>query len=509
VKLERLIQSIGPVSVRGKTGVEVKGISADSRQVKEGFLFVTLPGRHFNGADYICEAKDRGAVGLVVKNFSEVINHDLAQIKVESPREALGLLANEFFGHPDRELRILGITGTNGKTTVSVLARAILEAAGVSTGLLGTVSYRIRDRSLPSGLTTPAPPHLQFLLAEMKKADCSRVIMEVSSHALEQERVTGIEFRAALFTNLSREHLDYHRTLAAYQKAKLKLFENLHQSWSGDSEKVAILNHDHPLSASIKKLTKASILTYGRGEGADLRADRLRLTREGSFFRLLWRDASYPARISLPGEHNVQNALGAIALALNEGVSPEQSLSCLAEVRNVPGRLESVDAGQDFTVLIDYAHTPDALEKMLAAVKEIYRGRVILVFGCGGDRDRSKRPLMAAAAEERADEIVVTSDNPRSEDPEQIIADIMKGFSSGRNRVKTVVDRREAIAFALSRAAAGDVVIIAGKGHEQEQIFRDRVIPFDDRDVAREILEDGNAIFNNNFKLDKRQVAPG
>lgn len=509
MKLSRLIESIGPISVRGKVGVEVKGITAHSRQVEEGFLFVALPGERFNGADFICEAKDRGAVGLVVKDFTEVLNHDLAQVKVGNPRKALALLANEFFGHPDREMRILGITGTNGKTTVSVLAHAILEAAGISTGLLGTLSYRIKGRSLPAGLTTPAPPRLQLLLREMKKAGCSHVIMEVSSHALEQERVAGIEFRTALFTNLSREHLDYHRTLVDYQRAKLKLFENLHRGKDGASGKIAVLNYDQPLTPAIRELSQTAVLTYGRGEGADLRAGEVRLSREGSSFHLFWRGASYPARIALPGEHNIYNALAAVALALTEGVPPEKALAFLAKVPRVPGRLEAVNAGQDFTVLVDYAHTPDALEKILGAIREVYQSRIILVFGCGGDRDKSKRPLMARVAQERADEIVVTSDNPRSEEPEKIIEDILEGFSGERKRVQAVTDRRSAIATALSRAGSGDVVVIAGKGHEQEQIFRDRIVLFDDRDVALEILKHGRADFKNNFEVDKRQVAPG
>lgn len=488
MRLNRMIEVLHPASVRGNMGVEVKGIAADSRRIKPGYLFIAVPGERHDGADFITEAKDRGAVGLVLREFSSSVNCNLAQIKVADPRRALGHLANCFFCHPGRRMKMIGVTGTNGKTTVVHLARSVLQGAGISTGLLGTIYYAIGERRLPSELTTPPPPQLQALLAEMVKAGCTHVVMEVSSHAITQQRLAGIEFGAAVFTNLSREHIDYHRTMEDYRDAKVNFLENLHRGEQPIESKTAIINNDDPLSQRILRSIKTPVITYGLSPRADLSASRIRLDRSGTVFSVRWQGKDYQARMGLPGRYNVYNALAMIGLGLSEGIELEAILDSLRRHRGIRGRVESVEAGQDFDLYIDYAHTPDGLENVLGALRELYDRRLIVVFGCGGDRDRSKRSLMGAVAVRLADEIIVTTDNPRTEDPVMIINDILSRLPRGCRRARVVADRRQAIEEACLSASSGDVVLIAGKGHEQKQIFRDRVIPFSDREVAEDVL---------------------
>lgn len=488
MKLKELIREISLRALRGSPETEIKGIAADSREVKEGDLFVALPGLSRDGADFISEALDRRAAGLVVREFFRVVDDKIPQVSVDNPRLALALLSNEFYGHPSRRMRTIGVTGTNGKTTVAILARAILEAAGFRTGLLGTIAYRMGERTLPSDLTTPAPPRLPALLQEMRRSGCSHAVMEVSSHALDQDRVAGIEFQAAVFTNLSREHLDYHASWNEYRDAKARLFRDLHLGAGDPAGKRAILNFEDPLSAHYRSLARTAVMTYGFSPAADLSAADLRSDESGSSFTLVFGGGAWPARLRLPGRHNVLNALAAVAVGIAEGIDPAAALSALEKVESIPGRLERIDLGQPFAVLVDFAHTPDALENALATLRGLRRGRLICVFGCGGDRDRGKRPLMGEAAARGADAVIVTSDNPRSEDPAEIAREIVAGIAGSGGAAEVVLDRREAIARALSLARPGDTVLIAGKGHERRQIFKDRIVPFDDREVAREIL---------------------
>jgi len=488
VKLKDLIRAISPLSLRGSPETEIKGIAADSREVKEGDLFVALPGLRRDGADFISEALDRRAAGLVVREFFRVVEDKIPQVRVAEPRLALALIANEFHGHPSRRMRTIGVTGTNGKTTVAFLARAILTAAGFRSGLLGTIVYRMGERSLPSDLTTPAPPRLQALLEEMRRSGCTHAVMEVSSHALAQDRVAGIEFQAAVFTNLSREHLDYHASWEDYRDAKGRLFRDLHLGAGDPSGKRAILNLEDPLTARYRSLARPPAITYGFSPGADLSAADLRLDESGSSFSLVYAGIAHPARIRLPGRHNVLNALAAVAVGIAEGIAPPAALLALSGVETIPGRLERIESGAPFAVVVDFAHTPDALQNALATLRELRRGRLICVFGCGGDRDRGKRPLMGAAAARGADAVIVTSDNPRSEDPANIAGEILSGIAGIGASAEVILDRREAIVRALGLARAGDTVLIAGKGHESRQIFKDRIVPFDDREVAREIL---------------------
>lgn len=486
MKLRELIKILPGAETRGFSGVEVRGIAAHSRRVEPGYLFIAVPGTRLNGVDYVFEAIQRGAAVLAGKEYFSAAPPALAQIKVDNPRLALALLSNKFYSHPDRRLRLTGITGTNGKTTVAYLTRAILREAGFSVGLLGTIRYYLGERQLPSELTTPAPPRLQILLQEMLASGCSRAILEVSSHALKQDRVTGLEFKYAIFTNLSREHLDYHKSLADYRRAKLKLFEGLGDGSSGQR---AILNRDDPFTREILRRVQVPAFTYGFKRGADLRASKEELSERGSRFTVRSSSGSFPVTVNLLGRHNIYNALAAVAVGLLEGVPVKVIQAALRKITRIPGRLDLLPTGGNFKVLIDYAHTPDALEKALVTLRGICGGRLIVIFGCGGDRDRGKRPRMGAVASRRADRLVLTSDNPRLEDPAAIIRDILGGIRR-KKRVEVVPDRREAIEQTLRRARAGDVILIAGKGHEREQIFQDRVVPFNDREVAAAVLSE-------------------
>ena len=489
MKLKKLVEQLPGCEVHGDAEVEIKGIAAHSRQVEKGWLFAALEGRERLGMDFVSEAIDRGAAALLLKEFFPLANGRLVQIKVGDPRWALAVAANEFYQHPSRKMEVAGVTGTNGKTTVAILSSALLQAGGIPTGLLGTIYYQIGQRTLPSDLTTPAPPYLQYLLEEMRKTGCRRVVMEVSSHALDQNRVEGIEFSTVVFTNLTSEHLDYHHSLEEYGRAKLKLFTRPAPSGSPvSSARTAIINFDDPFGRRIAESVSGRVISYGFSPGVSLRADGIELGPGGSRFLLDRQGKVDPVEITLLGRHNVLNTLAAIALGLEAGLSLETILPALKGFGGIPGRLEQVQAGQDFHVLIDYAHTPDALENSLRTVREIFPRRVIVVFGCGGDRDRSKRPRMGEAAEREADMVILTSDNPRSEDPEAIIAEIKAGMRERVGNVLSIPSRRVAMEEAFSLAASDDVVLIAGKGHEQQQIFRDRVVPFNDRLVALDIL---------------------
>ncbi|MEA1927611.1 MAG: UDP-N-acetylmuramoyl-L-alanyl-D-glutamate--2,6-diaminopimelate ligase [Candidatus Auribacterota bacterium] len=488
MKLDRLIIKLNPEEVVGKTSVEIRGVASDSRHIHPGYLFVAISGRRLNGEDFITEARDRGAVGIVLREFSSSVNSNLAQVKVARPRRALSLIANELYSHPADSMKMIGVTGTNGKTTVTHLARAVFEEAGFSTGLIGTNYYGIGEMRLPAELTTPAPPQLQELLSRMKRQATSRVIMEVSSHAIAQHRLAGIEFQAAVFTNLTRDHLDYHRTMEEYGSVKTGFFRDLARGKIPSAAKKAIINIDDPLSRKIIPELGVPVMTYGVNTPADLQALKINLSRSGSSFTLCWDNSNYPVRIPLPGRHNIYNVLAVIGLGLNEGIDLPEILNSLAGAQGIKGRLEPVDTGADYDLFIDYAHTPDGMENVLGALRELRYRRIIIVFGCGGDRDRTKRPLMGEVAARLADTVIVTSDNPRSEDPEKIIEDIFRGIPRADKEASAIPDRREAIEEACRRAGSGDVVLIAGKGHEERQIFRDHIIPFSDREEAKRIL---------------------
>jgi UDP-N-acetylmuramoyl-L-alanyl-D-glutamate--2,6-diaminopimelate ligase len=477
--LSELIAGLDVRELRGEGEVEVEALAYDSSEVGPGAIFFCVPGQTRDGHDFAPDAVERGAVALVVERPLEL---PVVQVVVPDARAAMAPLAARFWGDPTATLRVAGITGTNGKTTTSFLLREILERAGVRTGLLGTVKRVIGGVESEVVRTTPEAIDLQATFGRMLEAGDRACVMEVSSHALALRRADGIRFEVAVFTNLTQDHLDFHADMEEYFLAKRLLFSPV----VGVPPRVAVVNADDPFGRRLAG--EFDCLTFSVGGGdADFRAQEVSFDAGGARFRCLAPDGAVEVVTKLPGHFNVENALAALAAARAMGVELETAAAALAEAGRVPGRFEPVEEGQPFAVLIDYAHTPDSLENVLRAARRLTEGRLICVFGCGGDRDREKRPLMGRIAAELADVCVVTSDNPRSEDPMAIIEQILEG--SGRDGVTVEPDRRAAIKLALAEASSGDTVVIAGKGHEQGQEFEGgRKIPFDDSEVAREEL---------------------
>ncbi len=474
-RLSELVAPLAGVARTDDADPEITDVAYRTSDVSPGALFCAVPGTRADGHDYVGEAAANGAAACLVERE---VDAPLARVVVESVRAAMGPIAAELFAHPDRELTLVGVTGTNGKTTTTYLLESIFREAGLAPGVIGTTGVRLDGTPIPQDRTTPEAPDLHRLLRRMADAGVRAVAMEVSSHGLEQHRVGGARFACAAFTNLSQDHLDYHGSLEAYLAAKARLFT------SGLADRAAV-NVDDPAGRTLVR-PELDTLTFGiDAEDADLRAERVRVSAEGVAFRADGLDVVS----SLRGRFSVYNALAAMATARQVGLPDDAIVRGIAELSGVPGRIEPVEAGQDFLVLVDYAHTPDSVENVLAAARPLAAGRLIVVLGCGGDRDRGKRPLMGEAATRGADLAVITSDNPRSEDPLAIIAEIEPGAARGGGEYVVEPDRREAIRLAFSRAAAGDVVVIAGKGHESGQEFADRTLPFDDRVVAREELE--------------------
>ena len=469
MKLRKVMAGVGVPAV---ADVEVTDLAYDSAAVRPGTLFFCVPGFTSDGHDFAPRAVEAGAVALVVERPLEL---GVPEVLVPSVRAAMAPAAAAFHGDPTAALDVVGVTGTNGKTTTAFLVRALLEAAGRQTGLLGTVTSIVGGEERPVVRTTPEAIDLQRDFADMRRGGDVACSMEVSSHALELHRADAIHWAVAVFTNLTQDHLDFHPTMEHYFAAKRRLFQA--------APRAAVINVDDPYGRRLAAELPDAI-TFGIESEAAVRATDVAFALTGSTFTVDGLDLL----TSLPGRFNVLNALGAMAAARALGVANDVIAEALGTAGRVPGRFEPVDAGQPFAVLVDYAHTPDSLENVLRAAREIARRRVIVVFGAGGDRDRGKRPLMGRAARALADLVVVTSDNPRSEDPEAIIADIKAGTGNGPG-VETLVDRRTAIARAVQLAREGDVVVIAGKGHEQGQEFEGgRKVPFDDVTVAREAL---------------------
>jgi len=468
-------------TVLGSPDRDVTGIAHHSQEVRPGDLFAALHGRATDGHRFAAEAVRRGAAAVLVDHPLPDISSP--QIVVADTRRALALLAAAFYGHPSRHLWLCGVTGTKGKTTTVLLIEAILRAAGERTAVIGTLGVtalgtpKVFHATRP---TTPEAPDLQRLLSDLRAERVDRVVMEVTSHALDLGRVDGCRFRAAVFTNVTQDHLDFHASFEQYRDAKSRLFATV------DTDGVCVANADDASSAVMIARSRAPVWTYGLERPADVRGENLHLTLRGTQFTAVWQGGRMNLALRLPGRFNASNALAATALALTQGVDPHVIRHALEAVSGIPGRFELVDEGQDFAVIVDYAHTPDSLEKVLRLAGEIGRGRRVAVFGCGGDRDRTKRPIMGRIATTLADFTVITSDNPRSEDPLAIIREIEAGAVG--TRFETEPDRRRAIERGIALARPGDVVVIAGKGHETYQILRDRTVEFDDRQVAREIL---------------------
>jgi len=493
MKLSALLERVGVNRAEEATDVTITGISFDSRTTTRGDLFVAVPGYHADGHDFIRDAVANGAVAVVGERDPAAVESPVPYFALENSRRALGVLAQEFYGNPSRDLLVVGVTGTNGKTSTVMLSAAVLDRAGYPACVLTTLGYRVGERVYPASQTTPDPILIARTMKEAVETQHVASVIEVSSHALDQYRVDGIEFDAAIFTNLTQDHLDYHETMDRYFLAKLRLFEMLEMPGSKDREGVAILNAHDPASEKIARSIRTQTLFYGRSENCVVRAIDVAVERTGTVFTLVTSNVEGRVTLNLTGEHNVLNALAAASLGVHLGVPLDRIVEGLESVKSVPGRFEHVDCGQPFAVVVDYAHTDDGLRNLIRAARGMTPGRVIVVFGCGGDRDRTKRPKMGHVAATMGDYVVITSDNPRSEDPEQIVSEIEQGVTAvGKRRgvdYELVIDRRDAIERGISKASERDCVLIAGKGHETEQIFADERIQFDDRAVAREILQ--------------------
>ncbi len=485
MKFKKFTGGVKTESVSGRIPADVSGITCDSRSVRHGNAFVAVRGQKADGADYIPDALEQGAT-VIVTDGPARIPRGVCHITVADCREALASLSANFYGRPSESMKVVGVTGTNGKTTVAYLVANVLEDANQEPGVIGTVEYRIADRVIPAARTTPEPPVLQSLLSKMKDAGCRSVVMEVSSHALVQKRVRSVDFDIAVFTNLTRDHMDYHKTQEEYYEAKAMLFRQLE---SAEKKRFAILNADDPFAARLADREAgidATILTFGIEKSADISARNIDITHQGSAYEICspWGRGKMDSK--LLGRFNIYNVLAAFSICGALGIKTEVSLRSLSSARKVPGRLEQVYEG-DFNVFVDYAHTDDALEHVLSTLREITPNRLTVVFGCGGDRDRSKRPAMGRVAGKLADKCYLTSDNPRSEDPDAILREIEEGIGPGAD-YEVVEDRESAICMAIESARRGDVVLIAGKGHETFQEFANKTVPFDDRLVARKYL---------------------
>lgn len=482
MKLKALIGRIpGEVSTKGNADIEISELCVDSRRAAPGALFFCTPGLHTDAHDFAPQAVEKGASALVVQRFLPL---DVPQVKVEDVRAAVSYIASEYFGNPSEKLMMLGITGTKGKTTTSFLVKAIMEAAGVKTGLIGTVCSMIGDETIPNRLTTPDPIETQTLLRRMVDAGMECVIMEVSAHALDMHRLAGMKFRVAAFSNFSQDHLDYFQDLDAYFAAKMKLLA------PDVCEDIVYNVDDERVSAGVRALGRQA-MRIGIRESSDVYANDIEIGERGCSFLMTWHKR-FRTTISLhlAGIFNVYNALMAAGICICAGAGPESIRQGLESVYNVPGRIELLDTGTPYRVILDYAHSPDSLENILKAVRQTTRGRMIALFGCGGDRDRGKRPVMGEIAGELADYCILTSDNPRNEDPMSILDAIEAGIKPTGCEYVVIENRREAIRYALKFAGAGDVVVLAGKGHETYQEIRGEKHPFDEKVVVRELLEE-------------------
>ena len=469
----------------GDGDAQVTGITYDSREVKPGWLFVAIKGASFDGHRFIDSAIKAGAAAIIAERKPDHI--DIPCVVVPDGRYAMGEIAAPFFGYTTRKMKLVGVTGTSGKTTVTHLINSIFNAAGYCAGLIGTLGARAGDEFVETLHTTPESVDLQRMFATMADKGVNVAAIEASSHGLFQGRTLGCEFDCGVFTTIARDHLDFHGSVESYLDAKLILFRDYPSK--SDKPFAAVVNADDPAAKQVIAACPGAI-TFAVEAGADLTASNIEVTDRAVRFDMTYSGQSAPIKLGIGGFFNVYNALAAGAAAIALGLDLDAVERGLASARQVPGRFESVDCGQDFGVIVDYAHTPDELENVLRTAGNLASNRLIVTFGCGGDRDRGKRPIMGRIAAQLADLLVVTSDNPRTEDPESIIAEIMTGISDkDRARATLQPDRREGIRAAIELADSGDVVVIAGKGHEDYQIFADRTIHFDDREVAREVLQ--------------------
>ena len=480
MKLSTLVHHLESMGTYNLCDVEITGITNDSRKVRPGYLYVAIKGYKADGHNFIKKSLECGAQAIVSEEKLS-LDTSIPQIVVRNTRKALSSLSCCFYNNPSQKINVVGVTGTNGKTTTTFLTKSIIEKAGYEAGLIGTINYQIGEKMITAQETTPESVELQRLIAEMVEAKIKFAVMEVSSHSAIQHRIENIDFKTAVFTNITAEHLDYHKTISNYMNAKVELFKNLRK------DSFAVLNADDEFSEYFADRTNAKILWYGIKNDADIKAEICRESTSDIMIKLKYSGKEIDMKIPFVGVHNVYNVLAAVASAISLGFELDVIKSGIETAPTVPGRLESVPCNRGFEVVVDYAHTPHALETVLQALKNLVKGRILLVFGCGGDRDKEKRPLMGRIADEKSDVFWLTNDNPRSEDPLNIIDGIKAGIKPGRS-FHTQINRHKAIADALSEATDGDLVLVAGKGHEKYQIIKDTITPFDDREVIKAIL---------------------
>lgn len=472
------------IAVKGALDRPISGLVMDSRRVVPGTMFFALPGRRADGAGFVDEAIARGAVAIVTNKLPTAAPTRVTFIQVADPRAALARVAQRYYRFPDREMAVIGVTGTNGKTTVTHLIKHFLNG-DQRVGLIGTINYDLGARTVPSFRTTPESVDIFGMMAQMRDAGCRQAVMEVSSHGIDQQRVLGLQFSAAVFTNLTRDHLDYHQTLESYFEVKSRLFTG----GTGAPPKAAVINLDDPHGEKLVGMVPAGVktVTFGEHPRAMVRAENVVLGFKNSTFRLVLPEGELAIDSPLIGRYNVSNLLAAIATAWSQGRDPVVFLAKLRAFKGVPGRMERIEEGQPFNVLVDYAHTDDALRNALGMLRAITPGRLFVVFGCGGNRDRAKRPLMVRAVQEHADFAFATADNPRGEALAQIFDDMKTGVTAPE-KMAWIEDRRRAISLALDACKPGDCLLVAGKGHESYQEFADTVSPFDDRQTVRELI---------------------
>lgn len=488
--IQQLAQIVEGATIIGDKETIITGIEHDSRKAETGTLFVCIKGVHVDGHKFISQAVNAGAKAILTTRETVEVPAGVTILRVPDLNKALDTIVPYFHDYPARSMRIIGITGTNGKTTTSYITRAILRAAGYRVGLIGTIQIMIEDEVYPIHNTTPDVVELQHTLAIMRDKGMDYVVMEVSSHALDQDRVAGIEFDTAVFTNLTQDHLDYHKTLENYMLAKAKLFDKVSEAGVKNG-KTAVVNIDDAAGKVMLEHAKCRHITYAIDKNADLRATAINVLASGANFTLNNEAfGKMPLKLHITGIFNVYNVMSAVGAALAENIESAVIAKVLQEFTSVPGRFELVKAGQDFSIIVDYAHTPDGVENVLKTARKIAKKKIIAVFGCGGDRDRTKRPIMGRLAAELADVVIATSDNPRSEDPEFILNEVETGVKEkiGNKQHEKIVDRRQAIFRAVALAQTDDIVVILGKGHENYQILKDKTIHFDDKEVAREAV---------------------
>jgi UDP-N-acetylmuramoyl-L-alanyl-D-glutamate--2,6-diaminopimelate ligase len=485
MKLKALLDHLLTYTYKGIENINISALEMDSRKEQKGSLFLCIRGATFDGHKFAQQAVDNGAVAVVAE---EELNLSVPTIIVPCTNRALAILADAFYEKPSHKLRLVGITGTNGKTTITHLMEKIFQDEKLKTGLIGTIHMKIGNQSFEVKNTTPDALFLQQAFKRMVDSQVNTVMMEVSSHALDHGRVWGSDFDIAVFTNLTQDHLDYHKTMEEYKHAKSLLFSQLGNTYSENKQKLAIINEDDEAANFFKKATSAQILTYGIDKPADFSAKNIEVTAKGTTFTLVTGTDEYKVDLQLMGKFSVYNSLAAIAASYASGISIPNIIRSLSEVEGVSGRFEAVNEAQNFPVIVDYAHTPDSLENVLKTIKQFAKGKIITVVGCGGDRDRTKRPLMAQIATKYSDLPIFTSDNPRTEDPEAIIKDMEQGVV-GQHYV-SIINRKEAIIYAVKEAKANDVILIAGKGHETYQTIGTTNYDFDDREVARKAIKE-------------------